>query len=68
MLGQVVFLSDYLSRPIGLFSRSSELTFAGLSSFMLDVGIVDRDWLPREEDQGAAIKAGSDESLHLFEA
>jgi hypothetical protein len=66
VLGQTVFLAEYLSRPPELFRRDTGLQFDGLVLFDSDVGLNDDVWLEREEDKGAAIKAGSDEDF-LFQ-
>lgn len=66
VLGQTVFLAEYLSRPTGLFGKSSDLHFKSLAHFELPAGIRDDEWLSKEEDLGADIKQGSDQELHLF--
>jgi hypothetical protein len=66
VLGQVIFIADYLSRPTGLFRKSSDLEFGELAVFPSEVGIIDRDWLPQEDDEGASIERGSDSEMELF--
>jgi hypothetical protein len=63
VLGQTVFLGEYLSRPPDLFRRDTGLQFDGLVIFETEFGFDDTTWLAREEDQGEAIKAGSDEEF-----
>ncbi len=66
VLGQIVFVSDYLSRPPGLFTRHVDLTFGKQISFRTEVGIIDREWLQKEEDGGKVIKDGSEEATPPF--
>jgi len=63
VLGQTVFLGEYLSRPPELFRRDTGLQFTGLATFDAEFGLDDSAWLVREEDHGDAIKSGSDEEL-----
>jgi len=63
VLGQTVFLGEYLSRPPDLFRYDSGLHFDGLVNFEAEFGFDDTAWLPGEEDQGEAIKAGSDQEF-----
>jgi hypothetical protein len=66
VLGQTVFLGEYLSRPPDLFRRDTGLQFDGLITFDAEAGLDDNAWLAHEEDSGEAIKAGSDEEF-LFQ-
>jgi len=63
VLGQTVFLAEYLCRPPDLFRRDTGLQFDGLVTFDTEFGFDDNTWLTREEDQGEAIRAGSDADL-----
>jgi hypothetical protein len=63
VLGQTVFLAEYLSRPPELFRRDTGLQFDKLVTFDTEFGFDDSTWLTQEEDQGEAIRAGSDEGL-----
>jgi hypothetical protein len=67
VLGQVFFIADYLSRPPELFKKASELTFGQLLTFNAEVSINDSDWLKREEDEGASIKAVTEQHLSFFQ-
>lgn len=66
VLGQTFFLGEYLSLQPELFRRDTGLQFGGLVTFDAEVGVNDEAWLESEEDQGEAIKAGSDEDF-LFQ-
>lgn len=63
VLGQTVFLAEYLCRPPDLFRRDTGLQFDGLVTFETEFGFDDNTWLTQEEDQGEAIRAGSDADL-----
>ncbi|MFL5659364.1 MAG: DUF4365 domain-containing protein, partial [Ktedonobacteraceae bacterium] len=69
VLGQLVMWANYLNKPADLFTpKYPFLEFGQLQSFHLDIGIDEKAWLGREEDdQVASAKAELDE-LTLFEA
>lgn len=66
VLGSTYFWSQYLTPRPNWFNESDMLEFDTLLSFPIQKGIRDEEWLPGEEDEGKAIKAGSDEGWHLF--